>query len=487
MSELEDLEPKEVWKIFDEIRKIPRCSKHEEKIREYVLAEAKKMGLDAEEDETGNVVIRKPATGGCERAPTLILQGHLDMVCDKNEATEHDFSKDPIKIKREGDWITADGTTLGADNGIGVAMAMAVAENDSIKHGPLECLMTVDEETGMTGAFGLKLGFVKGKQLINLDTEDFGIIFIGCAGGGGSELRMPLEFSRFEGGETLKVRVAGLKGGHSGCEIHVGRANSVKLLGRLLWKVAHRLGSIQIADIKGGNKHNAIPREASATIVIPPEKEKDLKALLKEELSAVKNEYGKVEPDVEIKAEEVTKEPERVLTKESSLKIINLIQVLPHGVLAMSHEVPELVETSTNLAILSLEEKGLEVMMSTRSSIESALEAARETIHAIADAFGAEIEEEEAYPGWKPDISSHLLQIAKDTFKKRFNHEAKVEAIHAGLETGLFSKKFGKMDMISIGPQIEHPHSPDERVQISTVEKSWKNLIDILETLAMER
>jgi dipeptidase D len=411
----------------------------------------------------------------------------MDMVCEKNEAVKHDFSKDPIRIKREGDWITAEGTTLGADNGIGVAVALALAKDKSARHGPLEILFTVDEETGMTGAFGLEPGLVKGRRLINLDTEDFGVIYIGCAGGGNSIIKLPLKFTRFKEGKLVRIRVSGLRGGHSGVEIDKGRANSIRLLGRLLWKIAHQLDNLRVVDLKGGNKPNAIPREASATIVVAPEKEKKLKELLAKELSFIKIEYGKVEPNIKIKTEAISEEAKKELTCESTLKAINLIQVLPHGVLAMSQEVPDLVETSTNLATVSIEEAKLKIIMSTRSSIGSALEATRERIHAIAESFGAEIEEEKVYPGWKPNLDSPLLQVAKNVYKKLFNQEVKVKAIHAGLETGIIGKKFGEMDMISFGPQIEHAHSPDERVYIPSVEKFWLQLTATLEALAKEK
>lgn len=485
MDEIGDLEPQSVWRIFDDIRKIPRCSKHEERIRKYILSRAKNAGVDAESDETGNVMIRIRGTEGCENAQTVILQGHMDMVCDKNKDKIHDFSKDPIKIKKKGDWITADGTTLGADNGIGLAMAIAVAEDRSIKHGPIECLMTVDEETGMTGAMGLDPDFVNGKRLINLDTEEFGSIYTGCAGGGSSELKMDLSFEDFKGGRPIQMEITGLRGGHSGTDINLGRGNAIKLLGRVLYHISKSVDRINLVDLKGGSKHNAIPREADALMILSSKDVERVKSLIHEEIESIKEEYKGVEPEVNVKIEKA-ETPARVMTMASTRKTINLIQTLPHGVISMSSDVPGLVETSTNLAVFGLEKENIEVLMSTRSSVETSLNAVRDRIHAIGDVFGAEVREKEAYPGWKPDPNSHLLRVAKGTFKKLFGHEANVAAIHAGLETGFIGKRFGNMDMISIGPQIEHPHSPDERVQISSVAKTWEYLKAVLEILSRE-
>lgn len=472
-----NLEPKSVWKYFEEISKIPRCSKHEEKIGEYILSVAKENDLEAEKDEAGNVVIRKPAASGYEDIPITILQSHMDMVCEKNEDVEHDFSTDPISLKREGDWLTAEGTTLGADDGIGVATALALATDKNLKHGPLEMLFTVDEETGLTGASNLKPDFLKGKRLINLDSEEIDKIVIGCAGGGNSSIVLHVE-SGFGKGKMVKIAVTGLKGGHSGIDIDKGRANSIKILSRLLWKINREMG-MRVCELKGGDKHNAIPREATATILVS----EDVKKLLDEQFSHIKNEYKATEPQMKVEIEEVGNNKKMFTTKSSS-SMINLIRALPHGVLAMSQEVPGLVETSTNLATVSIENDELKITMSSRSSIRSALDATRERIRVIAESFKADVEEEEAYPGWKPNLDSPILRVAKNAYKKLFNDEPEMKAIHAGLETGIIGEKFGDMDMISIGPEVEHPHSPDERVNIPSVKKFWIHLTAILEELA---
>ncbi len=469
---LENLEPKIVWKYFEEICKIPRCSKHEGKIAEYIMEVAKKHGLEVAKDEVGNVVARKKANG-YENAPMITLQCHMDMVCEKNKDVEHDFSKDAIKPYVDGEWVKAKGTTLGADNGIGVAMCLALMEEKNIKHGPLEFLFTVDEETGLTGAFNLKKEFIKGQLLINLDSEDFGVIYIGCAGGGNSTIKLPVKYEDIDR-EGLRIHVKGLKGGHSGIEIDKGRANSIKLLARILYNINAR-----ISKIEGGDKHNAIPREAVAEVVV----EENVEDKIRELEDAFRNEYSKTEPNLKVEVEKckITK----IIDKESNEKLIKLLMGLPHGVIAMSQEVEGLVETSTNLATIRMNDEAT-VVMSSRSSINSALDAIMQSIRCIGELAGASVEEGSKYPGWKPNLESRLLRIASEAFKEMYGKEPEKKAIHAGLETGVIGDITGIKEIISIGPQIEHPHSPDERVNIKSVENFWKYLLYLLEKVAKE-
>ena len=477
MTSILDLEPKIVWKHFDEIRKIPRCSKHEEKIREYIVNFAKQHGLEYQVDKAGNVVVRKPASSGMENKPMVVLQAHMDMVCEKNKDVDHDFSKDPIKVKIEGEWVTAEGTTLGADDGIGVATALAILEDKNLKHPPIEALFTVDEETGLTGAFALEKDFLKGRTMINLDSEEFGIIYVGCAGGGDSTIKLAVKKEKVpDGMKVMHVFVKGLKGGHSGCDIHEQRGNAIKILARILWKVKKEM-EIRIIDISGGDKHNAIPREAEATVAV--ENAERFKEIVNSEAKDILEEIKPVDPDMKVEISEA--KGEEGLDKKSSYKVIDLLYALPHGVLAMSYDIPDLVETSTNLAKVRLEGDKVTVVMSSRSSTKTELQATRDRIRAIAELAGAEVEEGSTYPGWKPNLDSKILKIAKEVFKEMFGKEPEIKAIHAGLETGVIGEKFPGMDMISIGPDVRNPHTPDEKVHIGSVEKFYRYVAKILE------
>jgi len=477
MTSILDLEPKIVWKHFDEIRKIPRCSKHEEKIREYIVNFAKQHGLEYQVDKAGNVVVRKPASSGMENKPMVVLQAHMDMVCEKNKDVDHDFSKDPIKVKIEGEWVTAEGTTLGADDGIGVATALAILEDKNLKHPPIEALFTVDEETGLTGAFALEKDFLKGRTMINLDSEEFGIIYVGCAGGGDSTIKLAVKKEKVpDGMKVMHVFVKGLKGGHSGCDIHEQRGNAIKILARILWKVKKEM-EMRIIDISGGDKHNAIPREAEATVAV--ENAERFKEIVNSEAKDILEEIKPVDPDMKVEISEA--KGEEGLDKESSYKVIDLLYALPHGVLAMSYDIPDLVETSTNLAKVRLEGDKVTVVMSSRSSSKTELQATRDRIRAIAELAGAEVEEGSTYPGWKPNLDSKILKIAKEVFKEMFGKEPEIKAIHAGLETGVIGEKFPGMDMISIGPDVRNPHTPDEKVHIGSVEKFYRYVAKILE------
>ncbi len=457
----ENLEPKEVWKYFEEICKIPRCSKNEERIANYIMDVARKYGYEVNKDKVGNVVARKGDA-------IITFQCHMDMVCEKNKDVEHDFSKDGIKPYIDGDYVRARGTTLGADNGIGIAICLALME----KSLPLEFLFTVDEETGLTGAFALEKGFIKGKYLINLDSEDFGVIYIGCAGGGNSNIKMKVRYldKKVEG---VKITVKGLKGGHSGIEIDKGRANSIKLLSRILYEIDAR-----ISKIEGGDKHNAIPREAFAEIISDKSIE-EIKEKVREMKNIFMNEYPQ-EKGMEIVVEKC--EIKRILDKRASKKVLNLLLALPHGIISISQDVKELVETSTNLATVRMDD-GLSIVMSSRSSVDSSLDAVMQSIRCIAGLAGAGVEEGSKYPGWKPNIESGLLKIASNAFFELYGKEAEKKAIHAGLETGIIGKTTGINEIISIGPQIEHPHSPDEFVQISSVEKFWRYVLHLIEKI----
>ena len=482
MSIIENLEPKVLWKHFDEIRKIPRCSKHEEKIRQYIIDFAKKQGLKTRTDKTGNVVILKPASTGMEKKPTVILQGHMDMVCEKNSDMKFDFTKDPIELKRNGDILTANGTTLGADNGIGLAIALSLLEDKTLKHGPLEALFTIDEETGLTGAFALEPNMLTGKIMINLDSEDFGVVTVGCAGGGGSNIELPVKTQKVNGNmQSATVKVSGLRGGHSGVDIHEQRANAIKLLSRMLWK-AQSNHKFYISEIKGGDKHNAIPREAFAKISFDKSEKNELVSTLKAEEKDIYGEIKPIDPNfkVEVKDDEKV---QTALTGDSQIKVLDLLYGLPHGVDKMSYDIPNLVETSTNLATISFNENKAMVHLSTRSSIKTSLQDLRDRIHAVAQLSGAKVTEEEPYPGWKPNLDSKILKLSKKIFKDMYGSEPKVEAIHAGLECGIVGEKFPGMDMISIGPTIKYPHSPEEQVHISTVDKFYKYVQKILETV----
>jgi dipeptidase D len=482
MSVIENLEPKLVWKHFDDIRKIPRCSKHEERIRKHVLDFAKKNGLNSKTDEVGNVVITKSASKGMEKRPLVILQGHMDMVCEKNSDVKHDFTKDPIELVKKGDILTADGTTLGADNGIGLAISLAILEDKTLKHGPIEALFTVDEETGLTGAFAMSSDMLTGKIMLNLDSEDFGVITVGCAGGGDSKIELPVGTKSVNGNLTsINIKVSGLRGGHSGVDIHEQRGNAVKLLTRMLWKVKDDY-KFYISEIKGGDKHNAIPREAYAKISIDKsEKDKFITTLKKEEKDILE-EIKPIDPKFKVDVEDVDK-IKTTMNDESQDNLLNLLHGLPHGVEKYSYDIPDLVETSTNLATVAFNDKHVQIGMSTRSSIKSALQDLRDRIRATAELSSAKVKEEKPYPGWKPNMDSKTLALSKKIFKEMYGKEPKVEAIHAGLECGIIGEKFPGMDMISIGPTIKYPHSPEEQIHISTVAKFYVYLLKILENI----
>jgi len=484
MSFVADLEPKTLWNHFDQILTIPRGSKEEDQIREYVVAVAERAGLDHRVDSTGNVVVRKPGTTGMEEAPATILQSHLDMVNEKNSDVDHDFSVDPIRPVMDGEYLTADGTTLGSDNGIGVAAMLAILEATDLAHGPLEFLFTIDEETGLTGAGGLDPAMLNGRRLLNLDTEEEGSVTVGCAGGADTELRLPLDrIPAPVNSSAFKLRLHGLKGGHSGIDIHLQRGNAVQILARMIHAISHGSPGF-LAGFQGGNMHNAIPREAWATVMIPKGQSDQFFQSIREQFAIVKEEYGPIEPGMEFVIEEAPA-PSMVWTTFTAWDVLNLLVALPHGVVGMSPDIEGLVETSTNLAVATAEDDALSVLMSSRSSVASALDFIRQKIRAIAGQAGAEVDEHGGYPGWQPDLESKVLQVVKSVHTRVLGKEPHVEAVHAGLECGIIGEMLPGMDMISFGPQIEFPHSPDERVKVDSVGGFFDLLTAVLEELAL--
>ena len=476
---IEQLEPKAVWANFHALTRQPRPSKHEEKVRAFLVSFAQKHHIEVLVDKTGNVIMRKPATPGMENRKGVILQAHMDMVPQKNADKQHDFLTDPIEAYIDGDWVKADGTTLGADNGMGVAAALAVLESDSLRHGPLEVLITTDEETGMTGAFGLEAGLLKGDILLNLDSETEGELYVGCAGGLDATIRMKADYSAAGQGVAFRLSLTGLKGGHSGMDIILGRGNANKLMNRLLQRLVKEAGA-RLASIEGGSLRNAIPRESFATVVLPQGKEASLEAIVKTFYEETKAELALVEPDYALKCEKASM-PEKALTEACTAGLCNLVYGIPDGVIRMSDSMPGLVETSTNMAIVKTEGDDVVISCLLRSSVDTAKYDLAAAMQAVVDLAGASAEFTGAYPGWKPDMDSPILKVMQERYRALFGSEAKVMAIHAGLECGLLGGVYKNWDMISFGPTIKHPHSPDEKVNIESVGKFWKYLTDTLE------
>lgn len=480
MKSLSNLQPQPLWKYFFEICQIPRPSKKEDKIRQYLLEFADSHGLQSKTDEVGNVLIKKPAMAGKEKIPTVVLQSHMDMVCEKNSDLNFNFEKDPIIPVIDGDWVKAEGTTLGADNGIGVAAQLAVLSATDIEHGPVECLFTVDEESGMTGAFGLKPGFFEGKTLINLDSEDDGEIFIGCAGGMDTVAHLEIEKEKIPGKSyAFRIIVRGLWGGHSGDDINKGRGNAIKILTRFLWRVIRKFG-VRIALLDGGNLRNAIAREAYADIIIPAVQKDQFVEELRKFASDVEFEYERTEPNLVIDHNPIQL-PKEVLTIFSQEKLLNLLYACPHGVLDMSTRLKGIVETSTNLASVKvLENNMFEITTSQRSELESKKQYAGEMVRSVFEMAGATVMHSHGYPGWTPNPGSKLLKVAIDSYRNMFEQTPLARSIHAGLECGLFLEKYPDLDMVSIGPTIKNAHSPDERVKTATVNRFWSHLVSVL-------
>jgi dipeptidase D len=473
-----DNETRSIINIFEQISAIPRQSKHEEKIAAWLRDWAAKHALDHAADSKGNVVIRVPASPGCEDAPVVILQGHMDMVCEKTPGSTHDFSKDAIKLVYDGDWITATDTTLGADNGIAVALALAAAETDS--HPRLELLMTVDEETGLTGANALGKDFVEGRILLNLDSEDQGVFTIGCAGG--KDALLSLESAKVDieaGAKGMEITVGGLVGGHSGVDIHRGRANANKLLSRVLASLI-REAKAAIVSISGGSVRNAIPRDARAIVAIRAEHVGKALQLVEESASVFQSEYHSTDRNISLSADPVSLNGSKRYTNESGANLIHLLRVLPNGPREYSADIHGLVETSSNMAVIEENGGSVQVHTSQRSSVMSQLDDLTEAIVSAGTLAGASVRSENSYPPWTPRTDSELLRRAKDVYVDVFSKEPKIEAIHAGLECGVIGAKYPGMDMISFGPTIRHAHSPDECVNIPSIESTWKYLKALL-------
>jgi dipeptidase D len=481
-TKLEALAPSGIWKNFKNLTQIPRPSKKEARIIDYVKKFGENLKLETFVDAAGNVIIRKPATPGMEGRKGVIFQSHLDMVPQKNSDKKHDFETDPIEAYIDDEWVKANGTTLGADNGIGVAAMLSILESDNLKHGPIECLFTIDEETGMTGAFALKAGLLKGDILLNLDSEDEGELYIGCAGGMDGNIEfdyiaqpVPDRYIAY----TLKV--SGLKGGHSGLEINLGRGNSNLVLFRLLRKAEQSVG-LRLCEFEGGNMRNAIPREAHALVLIPEERKNNFAELVKNYLQTVAKELTATEPDLKIDITESQK-PARVMEHGLQKKLIAAVYACPNGVIRMTDGIPGLVETSTNLSIVNTAGDKIHVNCLLRSSVDSAKENLSNVIQALFELAGARISFTGSYPGWKPNMNSAIMKVMDGVYQKMYQKKMEIKAVHAGLECGIIGGVYPNLDMVSCGPTIRHPHSPDEKVNIASVHKFWDFLVKTLENI----
>jgi dipeptidase D len=479
-KEILNLEPKALWKHFYSLTQIPRPSKKEAQVIEFMKKFGEDLGLETIVDEVGNVIIKKPATEGMEDRKGIILQGHLDMVPQKNADTDHDFEKDPIDAYVDGEWVTAKGTTLGADNGMGVAASMAVLEATDLVHGPVEALFTIDEETGMTGAENLKPGLLDGEILLNLDSEDEGELYIGCAGGVDTTASMNYtEEDAPENAVAFNVVVKGLKGGHSGLDINLGRGNANKIMNALLLTAAEKFG-LRVSELQGGSLRNAIPRESFATVVVPSEHVDNFKKYAAEFAVIAADEFREADPGLEVTVEEKTEMPAKVMDAQSQEKLFKAIAEAPNGVIAMSESVEGIVETSTNLAIVNVKDGKVEVASLQRSLVDSDRDKIGEQMKNVFLDTGFEAENQGAYPGWKPNPDSAILKEMKEIYNNKYGKVPEVKVIHAGLECGLLGSVYTNWDMISFGPTIRFPHSPDEKVNIATVQKFWDFLVETL-------
>ena len=481
-SDIRELQPQGLWQNFYKICQVAHPSHHLEGITKMVVDFGKSLGLETLVDEVGNVLIRKPATPGMEHATPVILQAHLDMVPQKNNDVDHNFETDPIQTIIDGEWVRANQTTLGADNGIGMAAGMAVLEDKSLKHGPIEVFFTSDEETGMFGAFGLKQGFLKGRTLINMDSEDEGELYVGCAGGVDANIEWQYKGVALpEGDVALKVTVKGLKGGHSGLDIVIGRANANKLLFRFL-KEAIISYEARLAQVQGGNMRNAIPREASAIITVPAEEVEEIVKLVSEYEAIFNEEYHLIENPIVCVAEQV-EAPELLIPEEIQDDLVNAITACPNGVFRFIPAMPEVVESSLNLSIIEAGAEKIEVKCLIRSSVDSKKEEIASMVESVFTLAGAKVEFSGSYSGWNPNLDSNILKVMGETYEKTFGKKAEVKVIHAGLECGILGSIEPELDMVSFGPTIRHPHSPDEKVNIPSVEKFWKFLVATLENM----
>ncbi|MCK4922175.1 MAG: aminoacyl-histidine dipeptidase [Bacteroidales bacterium] len=485
--QLSSLEPKIVWKYFEQILDIPRPSKEEDKIRNFLISFAKKHKLEYKVDSAGNLLISKTATKGFEKKKVVILQSHMDMVGEKNSDTVHDFSNDPITPKVEKNWVKAIGTTLGADDGIGIAAQLAILSSSKIEHGSIECLFTVDEETGLTGAMALEEGFFSGKILLNLDSEDEGELFIGCAGGIDTIAEFKYKTRIFPNRHlAYKIEISGLKGGHSGDEIHKSPGgNSNKILNRFLWNGSKKF-KLRLSSFNGGNLRNAIPREASAVFAVPESKIKEMETYFKEFSQIIKDELSYTEPKLKTKLKKVDKK-EIVLSRKSQERLLNTLYACPHGVIKWSDSLEGLVETSTNLASVKfIENHKVKITTSQRSSIDSSKIDIANRVSSVFKLSEMKVKHTDGYPGWAPNPNSEIVKITEKAYVDLFKVQPIVRAIHAGLECGLFLQKYPELDMISFGPTIKGAHSPDERLDIPTTQKFWDLLLDVLKKIPEE-
>ncbi|MDF0533893.1 aminoacyl-histidine dipeptidase [Shewanella sp. A32] len=482
MSNLSQLAPQPLWQWFEKICSFPRPSGHEAALSQFIQQWAKDKQLEVIEENVGNLIIRKPATPGMENRKPVVIQAHMDMVPQKNADKVHDFTKDPIEAWVDGDWVKARGTTLGADNGIGMCSALALLESTDIAHGPLEVLLTVDEESGMTGAFGLQPGVLHGEILINTDSEQEGEIYMGCAGGVDAAMTLHLATTAADADrQTFQLMLSGLKGGHSGVNIHLGRGNANKLLARFLFEQSEKLG-IQLVDFQGGTLRNAIPREAEAKLTIANTQVSLLQQAINEYEALLRNEFAVADAGVKLTLTEAPAATE-VMTQDAQQQLLALLNACPNGVIRMSDEVEGVTETSLNVGVVSMKGNQATILCLVRSLIDSGRDYVCGQLSALAKLAGAEIKFSGAYPGWKPDNSSPVMSIVRDTYQDIYHKEPVIMVIHAGLECGLFKKPYPEMDMVSIGPTIRFPHSPDEMVNITTVGQYWQLLLAVLQRI----
>lgn len=480
--EITQLQPQKVWQYFHEIMQVPRPSKKEEKIIAYLLETANKLGVEVEQDEIGNVLMRKPATKGKENVTPVVFQSHMDMVCEKNADSDFNFDTDPIQAEIEDGWLISKETTLGADDGIGMAIQLALLADDTLEHGPLECLFTVDEETGLTGAKELKENWLKGKMLLNLDSEDEGQFFIGCAGGIDTVARM--EFSTIDApdnGSAYKIAIQGFMGGHSGDDIEKNRGNATKQLARLLYELDNRF-EVSLFHIDAGNLRNAISREGFAHIIVDREDEEIFLEFIKAFDEILKDEYKISDPEVYVTAEAIDY-PEEIIDEMTTYDLIRTLYACPHGVLAMSQDIKDFVETSTNLASVKIEKDEIVITTSQRSSVESRKYDACMMVGSVFELVGADVKNGDGYPGWTPNPNSEVMKVLNQAYKNVFNKEAEILAVHAGLECGLIAEKYPEMDMISYGPTLRGVHAPGEKIDIETVKQTWELTLEFLKIL----
>jgi len=482
-ADIKDLEPTHLFGHFASILKIPRESKNEGAAREFVLSWAREKGYRSSTDDVGNVVVYVPATKGNESASPVVLQGHLDMVCEKTSDSGHDFDKDPIPTYIDGDLIRAKGTTLGADNGIGLAASMAAADDPGCVHGPLELLFTIDEETGLTGAFGFDPTLIEGRTMLNLDSEEEGTLYVGCAGGGDTKISLDVTGAAApDGYEQLTVKVSGLKGGHSGLDIGAGRGNAIKVLARAI-EAGTGSDGFRFGCIDAGNKRNAIPRDASACLFLPVAETDGFVKRVEAFADVIKTELGSADPGVTVKAEKSNCDCEAMGPVETSA-LLRMLLAIPHGITAMSHEIQGQIETSTNLAVARRDRDQVNVLCNTRSSVDSALESIRLAIRSAGELAGASVEHGGKYPGWRPDMDSPVLALCRKAWSEMTGEEPLATTIHAGLECGIIGEKAKGMDSISFGPTIQGAHSPDENVSIGSTARFYDFLKLVLDQLA---